>query len=210
MEQLCLLLFLLSSTVHLAACLAGKRRWRAASKPLLLLTLLLWYCAAATRVQPFIAAGLALSLAGDVLLMIPGLFRAGGMAFFGAHLCYIAAFLGGASLRKPLWLLAAPVYAAAVGAVLRTVRGGMPHRLFPLAATYMCALGLMSFSALLRFVSEPGAAPYAFLGSLLFCVSDSLIALREFRRDLPLPKPNFLVMATYIPAQFLIALGMSR
>ena len=210
MKQLFLVLFAAFSISQLAACLLENRRWRAINKPFLMLTLLLWYCAAAQQVNPLFAAGLALSLLGDVLLIFPGLFKFGGTAFFGAHLCYIAAFWRNISLRQPLWLLAALGYMLVVGFVLHTVRSGMKKKMFALAVVYLSALSAMSFSALLQFVSVGGAAALVFAGSLLFVTSDSLIALREFRRDIPIPKPYFLVMATYIPAQLLITLGISR
>ena len=210
MKNLYLALFVLFSISQLVACLRENRRWRAVNKPFLLLTLLLWYCAAAARINPLLVAGLALSMLGDVLLIFQGLFKLGGASFFGAHLCYIAAFWQNIALRQPFWLLAVLAYVLFVCLILHAVRGGMKKKMFALTIVYMTAVSAMSFSALLQLVSIEGAAAVVFVGSLLFVASDSMIALREFRRDIPLPKPHFLVMATYIPAQFLIALGMSR
>ena len=44
------------------------------------------------------------------------------------------------------------------------------------------------------------------VSSLLFFLSDSIIALREFHRDFPLKHSIFAIMSTYYTAIFLISL----
>lgn len=46
------------------------------------------------------------------------------------------------------------------------------------------------------------------IGAVIFVVSDSLIALRAFVEDFPLPLSGFWVMLTYIAAQVLITHGV--
>jgi len=45
-----------------------------------------------------------------------------------------------------------------------------------------------------------------FVGSLLFLLSDSMIAFNKFHSDIPLA--GFLIMITYIAAQYLIMRGL--
>jgi len=45
-----------------------------------------------------------------------------------------------------------------------------------------------------------------FIGSVIFVLSDSMIALDKFYRDIPLA--GFLIMLTYISAQYLIMRGL--
>jgi len=45
-----------------------------------------------------------------------------------------------------------------------------------------------------------------FVGSLLFLLSDSMIAFNKFNSDIPLA--GFLIMITYVAAQYLIMRGL--
>jgi uncharacterized membrane protein YhhN len=81
-----------------------------------LIFLLAWRAvpALSLRYRRWILAGIACSLLGDILLMLPqDLFVAGLLAFLGGHLCFLAALLGDSrfSARQPL-LLACLAYGA--------------------------------------------------------------------------------------------------
>lgn len=154
-----------------------------------------------------IAAGLALSLAGDIFLMLPDdHFIAGLVSFLIAHLVYIAAFIraadrpiAGTSVLPLLPLLA---YGLAVFAILRPHLGPL---LVPVLA-YMLVILIMAWRAIEYARQYPAAGPVAAaLGALLFVVSDSALALNRFAR--PFRAAQALVLGTYFAAQWLIALS---
>ena len=66
---------------------------------------------------------------------------------------------------------------------------------------------LMSYSSLLRIWEVPlNAFLPTFLGSILFIISDSLIAVRKFKRKFK--GIGVVIVVTYITAQLLIISGL--
>jgi len=156
-----------------------------------------------TRYQMLIVLGLASSLAGDVLLMLPGRFLYGLVAFLIAHLLYIAAFTteaGGA----PLWTLVP--FLAFGGIMLRWLWPGLGRMRLP-ALIYVAVILIMAWQAANRWVTtDQDGALLAFVGAYLFVTSDGLLAVERFRgawRSAP-----FWVLSTYFAAQWLIALSV--
>lgn len=183
----------------------GRRRGVYVFKPLatsLLVALSLLGEGADGRYRALVAAGLALSLAGDVFLMLPrDRFVAGLASFLAAHLFYAAAFSAGISdLHLPPALFLS-IHAALLLRVLWP-------RLGPLkapVAVYAAALAAMAWLAVERALAgAPGAAPAA-VGAILFVASDSALAVDRFAR--PLRHAPALVLGTYYAAQLLIALS---
>lgn len=71
---------------------------------------------------------------------------------------------------------------------------------------YIFVISCMSATALFFAISNGQNAWWAFAGSLLFVLSDSLLAFQLFRT--PFKYGRLLVMASYIPAQLLLAWGI--
>ncbi|TWO64997.1 hypothetical protein FN976_27510 [Caenimonas sedimenti] len=154
------------------------------------------------RFKGLLIAGLAFSLVGDVLLMLPGLFIPGLVAFLLAHLCYIALFRQDAP-----WFASKPALAATLAAA-----GAMYAFLFPslnavlqvAVACYAVVIALMAAQAIGRAtVLRDGASLGVAIGAVFFMLSDSLLAINKFA--MPLPLAQFWVLATYYTAQVLIA-----
>jgi uncharacterized membrane protein YhhN len=148
-----------------------------------------------------LVAALLFCLAGDVLLMLPGLFIAGLASFLCAHLCYLALFRQG----QP-WFPSRPALAATLAAAVLMVAFLFPH-LGPVlrvaVPAYALVIALMAAQAIgratvLRDANAVGVA----VGAGLFMVSDTLLAINRFAQ--PLPMAAFLVLATYYAAQVLI------
>jgi uncharacterized membrane protein YhhN len=153
-----------------------------------------------------ILAGLAFSLAGDVWLMLPSdRFAAGLASFFLAHLCYVAAFAGPAGPRGGGLGLALFV-GAAVAALVLLLPGVRSSGLRAAVVAYVAAISATGWQAAERAhaVGDPGAR-LAAAGALLFLCSDSALAWNRFRR--PFEGAQTLVLATYFPGQWLIALS---
>jgi len=129
-----------------------------------------------------LAAGLALSLVGDVL--IEWSFVAGLAAFLLAHIAYIAAFL--ADTKRPQLVRAVPiaVYGAAVTAFLWGGLGEMR----PAVMAYVIAICSMVWRAAARVgqsgVPRPGEWA-GLAGAILFALSDTLIAFDRFHARVP-------------------------
>ena len=210
-----LTLYLVAAAVALLDWVAVERRLfrlEYVFKPLALGLLVLAAVAADLGpAHPWIVAGLAFGLLGDIGLMLskegePDLpFLAGLGAFLAGHICYLVGFtrhgvrgvdllagllivLGVAGLMLPQVLLGANRVAGREFAVVVAAYAGV------LSAMTVFAVGTTAIATA--------------IGGVLFLVSDTLIARERFVR--PVPQGRLLVIATYHAAQFLIVLGLVR
>lgn len=196
--------------VSALACIAAEYlglRWLVyLAKPVATLAIIAAAARVAEPVSPryrtLVVAGLAWSLLGDVLLMLPqDLFVAGLAAFLVAHLCYISAFAGAGGGAKA-WgaFIGVALFGAAMLAILWPKLGVMR---LPVAA-YVAVIATMAWQALARWraTGAPGAGAAA-LGGVLFLASDGAIAVGRFVTDFP--GDRAFVLATYWAAQWLIA-----
>jgi sterol desaturase/sphingolipid hydroxylase (fatty acid hydroxylase superfamily)/uncharacterized membrane protein YhhN len=146
-------------------------------------------------------AALVLCLAGDVLLMLPGLFIPGLVSFLAAHLCYLALFRQGVRWFPSGRALAATTTAALVLYAILFPRLGPVLKVA--VAAYALVIALMAAQAIGRATVLRDAASIAVaVGSGLFMLSDALLAINRFAQ--PLPLAQFWVLATYYAAQVLI------
>lgn len=156
------------------------------------------------RYARLIAAGLALSMAGDVLLELPGLFVAGLAAFLCAHVSYIAAFL---TDTRRLALFRALPFVAWLGFVYARLRPGLGHMTGPVTL-YVMTIGVMLWRAAARVGVTGGPQRHewhALLGAVLFGMSDTLIGLDRFHA--PIPAVRYPIILLYWAGQLGIAGG---
>lgn len=199
----------LSATLHIRAEYCGPRWHVYLFKPLTT-TLLLTTAALSTsqqgpRYQLAVGAGLALSLLGDVSLMLPNGFGPGLASFLLAHLAYLTAFLSGVPIGV---YPAAALPLVAFGAVLIRLLWPSLGRLRAPVLLYTVTILLMVWQAWARWwtLGTKGSA-LAALGATLFLASDALLALNRFRG--PLRMAQAWIMGTYVAAQAAIALSVS-
>lgn len=210
-------LFAMAGCVALSAIVATwsatVRRGRVhyVAKPLTTLLILATALLIPDAVSPIyrllVLVGLAASLAGDVLLMLPPdrYFVAGLGAFALAHISYILAFAwarAGAPISWPL-----PVLLALYGAiVLAALWRHLGNNRIPVIV-YMILIELMAWQALEYWLLERSlGSGLAALGALLFVASDTVLAFEKFRGGVPYA--DILVLGPYYAAQFLIALSV--
>jgi uncharacterized membrane protein YhhN len=155
------------------------------------------------------------SWAGDNLLMFSDknelFFFAGVGGFFLAQLSYIYVFSkyketgGKGYVQRNPWI--ALLYLAYVAGMLLLLFPGLEGVMKPVISIYALSLIGMSMLALNR-SGRVGKSSFklVFAGSLLFLISDSMIAYDKFRT--PVPLAGFLIMITYILAQYLIMRGL--
>jgi uncharacterized membrane protein YhhN len=170
--------------------------------------------AQSSRYRRWILAGIACSLLGDVLLMLPGdLFVPGLVAFLFGHLCFIVAFLGDSRFGAQPWLLLAMLGYGAANLVLLWGSIGAPLRV-PVVV-YGVVLASMGGQALVRArvfalrgdVQAP-AARLAAIGALMFMLSDSLLAWNRFHGAIAWS--SLWVLSAYYLALWWIARSVQR
>lgn len=211
--------FALAAT-HLIAILAGDSlNWMVmATKPLLLLSLIaIFYmhsATAASRFRMLVLAALIFSWMGDVLLLFQQqqtvLFLAGLVSFLLAHVCYILVFRktsvyhsGSVIKDKPWLILVFIIYGAGFYLLIREGLGDLKIPVM----LYMAVILLMSLMASNRFRRvELSSFLLVLAGAICFVASDSLLALNKFVAAFPFS--SFLIMLTYLAAQYLIVKGL--
>jgi uncharacterized membrane protein YhhN len=180
--------------------IAVARRWTRVeyvAKPGAMLALL-GYAMSGDRASAGLLAALACSLLGDVFLMLPrDRFIAGLLAFFVAHLIYIATIPATAVWRL-LWL--AIVLAATIPISSRLLRAVADARLRRAVAVYMLVLAAMTASALASGIAS------ATVGALFFLASDTLLGWNRFVG--PVANARVAIMVTYHLGQLGLATAL--
>lgn len=163
----------------------------------------------------FIYLAFFFSWIGDMFLMVVHnnelFFYAGVGGFFFAQLFYIKIFTDaiksddkGQVYKRPGLLLPFALYLAVM---LYLISGGMKGMMIPVIIIYSLSLISMSVFAFNRKGLVCSKSFYlVFIGSILFVVSDSMIAINKFCSEFFLS--SFLVMLTYFTAQYLIMQGL--
>jgi uncharacterized membrane protein YhhN len=200
------LLAILSASLHIRAEYHGPRYHVYLFKPLTMVFILLIALQAggpdASLYKVAIIAALVCSLAGDVFLMLPSdQFVAGLVSFLVAHLFYITAFTSGTGFGLSWWSLApCVIYGLFIFSILSPHLGKMKLPVL----VYMVVISVMAWQAWERWhqTGQSGALQ-AFLGAVLFVVSDSALAVNRFRGRYR--SAQALTLSTYFAAQWLIA-----
>jgi uncharacterized membrane protein YhhN len=190
--------------MHVLAEYRGARQCVYIFKPLTMVIILLIALlgkGAAPFYQYMIITGLVFSLAGDVFLMLPkDRFRAGLVAFLIAHLFYIAAFVP--EISGLTWWPLAPLIMYAI-VVYRLLAPSLGKLKLPVLF-YIAVILTMAWLAFERWTQTGhSGALMAFVGAILFVVSDSILAIDRFRgafRSAPVLK-----LSTYFAAQWFLA-----
>ena len=160
-----------------------------------------------TAFARWIAAGIALSVIGDVALLgnSDRAFMVGLGAFLLAHVAYVIGFLGVAAWA-PHVAVVAVVMTISSALLVRAIWKGSAGMHAPVIA-YAAVITLMVVAAS---ATLPGPVPMsgaAALGALLFYASDSTLALNRFSR--PIPHIAFFSMGIYWLGQLGIAIAAS-
>lgn len=205
----------LCSAAHLYYSWVDNKRGRAATKPFLLILLVLYYVFSADRFSFVLLGALVTSWLGDVLL-IPrghGWFAAGGISFMLSHFLFIAVYTENISFANVPWLpviLLAVVYYGVSAKIISMLWPYAPKKMRGVMYVYLLANSTMNVFAFLQMMTSrmPGAV-VAYIGALLFFISDcSLFLVRYYEKKPVVLKGHFTVMLTYLAGELLIAQGM--
>lgn len=216
-DTLLLKSFIGFSAFYLLIILFGQDSIAWFMKPLLLPFLLLAvYYAAPFPTKKILLLALTFSWIGDVILMFADngelYFIFGLVAFLLSHLVYIFLFSKQLPTKNNtnktiLWIgiAAILIYLALMLATLLPSLGDLK---IPVVV-YALVISTMLFFAFKGSLSwlKP-AKNYILLGAIIFVSSDSILAFDKFYS--PIPMNNFLIMATYLVAQYLIVAGILK
>jgi len=186
------------------------------SKPLIVITLLIWLYSGTNLTGRFhkrIFTGLIFALAGDVFLMMQSdqsnFFIYGLVAFLLCHLFYISAFIldhkSNPNEKNPffLWVTGALIiFCAGLFFYLQPFLGGLQFAVL----MYAIIITVMAIMAVNRY-GKVNIFSYQLIlyGALFFLLSDSALAVNKFAQ--PIPQSGILIMASYMIAQYLIVYG---
>lgn len=220
-EKKLLIVFTIASLGNLLASLLPIPFLNELTKPLLLLSLSgAWFVSTnslSTRFSQIIAGALFFSWIGDLMLMLVASSWSGQIPFFIlglgsfliAHLFFIWAFWlwkGNRQgfLQQKIWLLLP--FLLYWSLLLDALWSGLGNLLIPVLAYSLVLIGMTASAHNLGSLLARPYFNYLSAGSILFVLSDSLIAINKFGGTV-IPLAAFWIMLTYILAQYLIYLG---
>ena len=182
-------------------------------KPLLMPLLLIYVSFQANVFRnSLVITALFFSTIGDSLLIFEGnLFFIGGLgAFLVAQICYIVIFFKGIILTHKISFKIVPalLLIAYLIAILSLLIPNIEKSLLVLVFCYAITISMMLYFAIHWRIDNPQiTTKYVVIGAGLFVISDSLLAISKFKNEFN--NDHFLVMLTYLLAQFLIISGLT-
>jgi len=160
------------------------------------------------RYRRWLLAGLLLSTAGDVFLMLPvDAFVAGLASFLFAHVAYLLALRQRAAWFAVAWPWL--LYALIAGVVLGQLWPGLPTPLRAPVIVYVAVLAAMAAQAMaVWWRHRDAASASAAWGGACFVLSDALLAWDRFVA--PFAAAAAAVLASYWLAQWGLARSLPR
>lgn len=205
------------SLVYLSLLFFGNENTAWFLKPLLVPFLLLAvYFHERFTTKKVLLTALTLSWIGDIILMFADkgelYFIAGLIAFLLSHISYIILFSKQLKiyLKKSkiiFWVgvTAIAFYLIVMMLILLPSLGDLKIPVF----VYALTISIMLLFALKGFLNwQKPANIYILIGATIFVASDSILAFDKFHA--PLQYSSFLIMATYLLAQYLIVTGILK
>ena len=208
-----LIIFIISTGIHLYASWHQDKKLRDLSKPFILLSLLGFYCFAAKQIETTVVLAILFSWFGDILLMGKGVkwFAIGGVSFMISHIFYIISYLKYIDFSQintfaviilPLLFFTVSTY------IFYKLKEHLPKQLFYAMYLYLLINGAMNCFAWYRSLCGFGPAQLmTAIGAMLFYISDCSLFFVRFDKNSPL-KTHFFVMLTYSIGELLIVLGL--
>jgi len=211
MKPVWLILFIASVVTLFVGILFDVHMLYLTAKPLLMITLLLYFISA-SRGYPswrfFVMAALVFSWGGDVFLMLDGMFTPGLVSFLVAHIFYITAYQKTGAASGELRLLDIMKFVLFGAVVMWLLYPGLGSMLLPVLAYMLVLLSMGVWAHKRRGATIAISFTLVSAGAMLFVVSDGLIAINKFAFEIPAER--ILVMSTYIAAQYLIVQGLLK
>lgn len=180
------------------------------TKPLIMISMIFFYFLQTRNQRSFqdklMIVAFFFSLIGDSFLMLSDAtyFIFGLGSFLITHLIYIFIF---SRNRLKMNLLVRFLFLAFSICMLFVLKGNVNDSLLIPVIIYMITITVMAITAAERNTNLESYR-MVLIGAGLFVLSDSLIAINEFVN--PIPLSTFLIMGTYVSAQYLICIGFLK
>lgn len=211
MKPVWLSLFIVAAVTLFAGILFDVHMLYLTAKPLLMISLLLYFISASRGYPPwrfYVMAALVFSWGGDVFLMLDDMFTPGLVSFLVAHIFYITAYQKTGAASGELRLLDIMKFVLFGAVVMWLLYPGLGGMLLPVLAYMLVLLSMGVWAHKRRGATTAISFTLVSAGAMLFVVSDGLIALNKFAFEIPAER--MLVMSTYIAAQYLIVQGLLK
>ena len=208
-----LVIFFITTTIHLYASFYKKQSLRNVSKPWILLSLIGYYVYSVEEVKATIFLALVFSWIGDMFLILKGVkwFTVGGISFMISHFFFIlsyAAFIDFSKINVVVAIVLILLFIISSTIIFKYLRPHLPKPLFYPMYLYLIINGMMNCFAWFRSMSCSGLpCIITAIGALLFYISDSSLFFVRFKKNSRL-KTHFLVMLTYSLGELLIVIGL--
>lgn len=214
MYILSILVFIISSSIHLYASYIRNIKLRALTKGFIIPSLMLLYVSKATTIETTFVLALFFSWLGDVLLIVPGTknFAMGGIAFGVSHLLFAASYLKHVNSIQGFTIVlvtaVAIIYIIIMLVVFKHLTKYLPSSLVKPMFVYLLANVTMNCTAFtLLLTNQTLTTLVIFIGALSFFISDTNLFFVRFKKEWK-DQNHFVVMFTYIMAELLIVIGM--
>lgn len=204
-------LYILFAILYVYSGYKGKKIMEYYSKPFLMPLLALIYVLFVFSINKYFIIAVLLGFLGDFLLMFKGskFFISGLFSFLLGHIFYSIVFISSITnigdLSLSFYLVLAPylIYGISIYLALHKYLGNMKIAVI----VYIIGIIGTSFTTLMyAWSNETFIYWLPFVGSLFFILSDSILSIKVFRKEIK--KGDFWVGITYIIAQTLIVIGV--
>lgn len=200
--------FIVICFLYLLLLLSGKEDMAWWLKPLLI-PFLISIVAISDKfsTQKTLLFALFFSWIGDVLLLFsdkhPLFFISGLVAFLIAHLVYIFLFQNQNKInRTKIYLRFSPIVIIYLLGILSVLWSSLNEMKIPVTIYAFVISTMLLMSIKSYFEWKKPANLLVLIGAVLFVISDSILAVNKFYT--PVPMSSFLIMSTYLAAQFFI------
>ena len=211
-------LLAVDTVIHLIDSWKDDAKKRRRTKPFLLIFIMLYYIFSADKISVILIAALVTSWIGDILLMGKGnkWFTAGGISFMLSHFLFIAVYvlnLFSKPLEGIIWWIVIPVaiiYYTISFLIVRALKPTTPKSMLVPMYIYLLCNSTMNVFSLMQLMTfrSPGAI-VAYIGAVLFFISDcTLYLVRYYKNENLIFKRHFTVMLTYVLGELLITQGV--
>lgn len=215
MKQVFLVLFTITSLIHLYDSWNDDSKRRARTKPFLLLLLLLFYIVSTRKANVYLVLALAFSWLGDVLLIPKGhkWFTMGGISFIFSHVFFILTYLPNVTFRAVNWLIVVPMAVVYYGIsifLMHVLKPTTPKSMVLPMRFYLLCNSTMNVVSLMQLMScRSFGAWVGFAGALLFFISDCCLFIVRYSTNPEIIfRKHFTVMLSYLLGELLIVLGI--
>jgi len=200
--------FLLVSVADIYAIVVGNQEIEMIAKPLITTSLVILYLLSVSKPNFWYVSALLFAFWGDVLLLFPDQFFVFGLAsFLLAHVLLITVssrFLQ--QVSKLRILVHSLPFVVILAVLLYLIYPNLEELLIPVII-YGIVISVFGVVAFLVYTNDKSIAnSWLFLGSLIFILSDSILAINKFSQSSEFF--GIAIMITYIIAQYLICKAM--